>query len=256
MTRAEVGKIIEAAAGPPGGDEGLRLGDPDVNVSGIVVAFMATLDAIAQAAKLNHNLMVVHEQLLYPYEYIQPVSKDQKKWPVNRARLDALGDAGIGVYRAHGMADKFCILDDFGKILNLPEPVVRDGFYRVYDVQPTPVAQVVDRARQRLGMPHLRVTGAMDTMVRRIALPWGGLGLSTNVGFLNGLLAYEPDCFIAGETDEYAQRFCQDAGVVLIETGHAASEEPGLEHFARWLGGEIAPIPVHFHGLSPAWTFV
>ncbi len=253
MTRAQVASIIEAAAGPPGDDEGFWHGDPEVNVNGIVVAFMATLEAIAATAKLKYNLLVVHEQLAYPYGAVTP---EQLDWPVNRARLDALAAAGICVYRAHGMADKFCILDDFGKILNLPEAAVKEGFFRIYDVQPTPVAQVVDRARQRLGLPHLRVTGAMDTMVRRIGLPWGGLGLSTNIGFLNGILAYGCDCLIAGETDEYAQRFCQDAGVVLIETGHASSEEPGLEHFAKWLGTQVDPVPVVFHRLSPAWNFV
>jgi putative NIF3 family GTP cyclohydrolase 1 type 2 len=253
VTRADVAKIIEAAAGPPGSDEGFWHGDPEVNVHGIVVAFMANLDAIARTAKLKFDFLVVHEQLAYPYGDVTPA---QLEWPVNRARLDALTAAGIGVYRAHGMLDKFCILDDFGKLLNLPEAAVNEDFYRVYNVQATPVAQVVDRARQRLGLPHLRVTGAMDTMVRRIGLAWGGLGLSVNVAFLNSILAYGCDCLIAGETDEYAQRFCQDAGVVLIETGHSSSEEPGLEHFAGWLGEQVDPVPVVFHRLSPAWNFV
>ncbi|MBC7287130.1 MAG: Nif3-like dinuclear metal center hexameric protein, partial [Armatimonadetes bacterium] len=106
------------------------------------------------------------------------------------------------------------------------------------------------------GLSHLRVTGPLDKIVRRVALPWGGLGLSLNVAFLNELLAYGPDCFIAGETDEYAQRFCQDAAVVMIETGHAVSEEPGLENFARWLAEKVRPVPVVFHRLSPAWTVV
>lgn len=256
MTAREIGQMIEGLAPPPGADEGFRLGDPGVEVTGVLVCWMCTLEAVSRATDEGCNLIVTHEQLHYPHVLPQPTLEGAMTWPVNHARITALAKHDLVVYRAHGILDRFCILDEFGRTLNLPEPSVRDGYYRVYDVQPTPVVQVVERAKQRLGLAYLRVTGSLDNMVRRIGLPWGGLGLSVNVGFLNGLLAYGPDCLIAGETDEYAQRFCQDAGVVLIETGHAASEEPGLEYFTRWLAEQLEPTKVVFHCLSPAWAVV
>jgi putative NIF3 family GTP cyclohydrolase 1 type 2 len=256
MLAREIAGIIEDLAAPRGGDEGFRFGNPEAEVSGVLVCWMCTLEAMARAVDEKCNVIITHEQLHYPYTFRESTLEESLTWPVNYARVQALAKNDLTVYRAHGMLDRFCILDDFGKALNLPEPVVKEGYYRIYDVQPTPVVQVVERAKQRLGLAHLRVTGSVDNMVRRIGLPWGGLGLSVNIGFLNGLLAYGPDCLIAGETDEYAQRFCQDAGVVLIETGHAVSEEPGLEKFAKWLGERIEPTKVVFHRLSPAWTAV
>ncbi|MCX7600193.1 MAG: Nif3-like dinuclear metal center hexameric protein [Armatimonadetes bacterium] len=256
MRCSDVATLIEELAPPRGNDEGFRFGDPGAEVRKIMVAWMATLEVIGAAAQADCNLLIVHEELHFPYSHISPGLENFLCWPVNRARIEALAKAEITVYRAHGMLDRFCILDDFGKALNLPEPTVAEGYFRIYDVQPTPVVQVAERAKQRLKLPHLRVTGALDNMVRRIGLAWGGLGLSLNVGFLNDILRYQPDCLIAGETDEYAQRFCQDAGVVLIETGHAASEEPGLKHFAEWLAKNIEPVPVLFHRLCSAWVVV
>lgn len=252
----QVAELIEALAPPPASDEGFRFGNPEAEVTGILVCWMCTIEAIRRAIDEGCNLIITHEQLHYPYTFREPTLENAMTWPVNLARISALASHGIAVYRAHGILDRHCILDDFAKALNLPEPSVREGYFRIYDVQPTPLAQVVERAKRRLGLSHLRVTGSLDNMVQRIGLPWGGLGLSVNVGFLNGLLRYHPDCFIAGETDEYAQRFCQDAGVALIETGHAASEEPGLENFARWLAGQVEPVKVVFHRLSPAWVSV
>ncbi len=256
MKCSDIAALIEELAPPPAPDEGFRFGDPEAEVRKVAGAWMATVEAIEAAASDGCNLLVVHEELHYPSSFLSPGLENTLTWPVNRARITALAKAGMTVYRAHGMLDRFCILDDFGRALNLPEPSVAEGFFRLYDVQPTPVAQVVDRARQRLNLSHLRVTGPLDNMVRRLGLAWGGLGLSVNVGFLNDIMRYAPDCLIAGETDEYAQRFCEDLGVVMIETGHAASEEPGLEHFATWLGERAAPVPVVFHRLPPAWTVV
>ncbi|MGD9517895.1 MAG: Nif3-like dinuclear metal center hexameric protein [Armatimonadota bacterium] len=256
MLAKEIAGILEELAPPRGGDEGFRFGNPETEVRGVLVCWMCTLDAIGRAVDEGCNLIITHEQLHYPSTSGGATLESCMTWPVNQARLSALAKGDVTVYRAHGMLDRFCLLDDFGRVLNLPEPAVAEGYYRIYDVQPTPVIQVVERAKQRLGLSHLRVTGSLDNMVRRIGLPWGGLGLSVNIVFLNGLLEYHPDCLIGGETDEYAQRFCQDAGVVLIETGHAVSEEPGLEHFAQWLAERLAPTPVVFHGLSPAWTIV
>jgi len=256
MTCREIAKVIEQMAGEPGPDEGFRFGNPDIKASGVAVCWMATLEAISCAAEQGCNMIVCHEQLEVPYTFRRSQEADWLCWPVNRDRLEALARNNMVVYRAHGMLDRYCVLDDFGELLNLPEPTVREGFIRIYDVQPTPLALVVERAKQRTGLRHLRVTGALDNMVRRIGLAWGGLGLSLNIGFVARLIEYGVDCIIAGETDEYAQRFCQDAKVALVETGHAASEEPGLKHFARDLSQELPDVKVIFCPLSNAWQVV
>ncbi len=256
MTCREVAQVIEEMAGPPGPDEGFRFGNPNQQTTGVLVCWMATLEAISAAEQHACNMIVCHEQLEYPYPFRRSAEADWLSWPVNRDRLAALARIGAAVYRAHGMLDRLNVLDDFARLLNLPQPSESEGFIRIFDVQPTPLAQVVDRAKQRTGMSHLRVTGALDNMVRRIGLAWGGLGLSLNISFVRSLVERGVDCIIAGETDEYAQRFCMDAGVALIETSHSASEEFGLERFAEALSGRLQGLKVVFHRLSPPFAVV
>ena len=102
-------------------------------------------------------------------------------------------------------------------------------------------------------MKHLRVCGDPQRIVKCPALPWGGLGLSVNVGFIEGLLQYRPDVLIAGESDEYAMVYAIDADIPLIETSHAASENPGLRHFTEHLAASSPGLKVVFHECPVPW---
>ena len=102
-------------------------------------------------------------------------------------------------------------------------------------------------------MDCVRVTGDSQRVVSRVGLPWGGLGLSVNVGFIEALLGYDPDVLIAGESDEYAMFYCLDADVPLIETSHAGSENFGLARFAQQLAQHFPGLRVVFHRCPVPW---
>ena len=67
------------------------------------------------------------------------------------------------------------------------------------------------------------------------------------------LLRHSPDVLIAGECDEYAFRFTQDADVPMIETGHSLSENPGLEMFAGVLGAQFPGVRVVYCPVGCPW---
>ncbi len=217
---------------------------------------MAGVDAIQTAVDSHCNLIVAHEELQFPYTFRDPALHRHMSWPVNHARFSGLAKHDLSVYRAHGQLDRFCILDAFGEKLGLPEPVVREGYFRVYDIEPVTVRELAARVKERVEMRWLRVSGDLDRTVRRVGAPWGGLGLSVNVSFINGLLAYDPDVLVAGECDEYAFRFTQDADIPMIETGHSVSENPGLARFATILQAQFADVPVVYLGQPCPWQTV
>ena len=66
--------------------------------------------------------------------------------------------------------------------------------------------------------------GNPDRLIRRIALAFGGIGLSSNLGCWEDHRDLAPDVFIAGEMDEMAMHYVADSGFAAIETGHAVSE--------------------------------
>ena len=253
MTARELAAYIEGLSPGRGAEEGFRFGAPDVAVAGVLVTWMATLLAIAAAATAGCNFLLAHEALLYPYKFADDRCLS---WPVNAARLAALARHGLVLYRAHGMLDRHCILDDFRRQLGLPEPVVSEGCIRICEIEPATVADLARRTKAAVGLANVRVCGDPQRVVRRVGLPWGGLGLSVNVGFVEQLREHHPDVLIAGESDEYAMHFCRDAGMALIETSHVASENEGLRHFAAELQARFADLKVVFYDAGVPWQMI
>ncbi len=254
VTAAVVAEFIEGLAMKPKSDEGFKFGDPQASVTGILVCWMCTLPAIQQAVSEECNMIVCHEEMHYPYAAFEPGLEKYLTWTVNRQRIQGLSHAEITVYRAHGMLDHYCILDDFAAELGLGSPAVSEGFYRIYDIEPRTVAQLTEQVKETMDMDCIRVTGDPAREVSRVGLPWGGLGLSVNISFIEGLLAYHPDVLIAGETDEYAMFYCRDADVPLIEASHAGSENFGLAHFADDLAAAMPGTKVVFHRCAVPWN--
>ena len=156
----DVQRYIASLVTDQGKDEGLRFGDPNAAVSGVLVAWMATPEAIRAATENALNLMVVHEALFYPYESLDKGGTPEfLTWQTNLRRLELLARHGITVIRAHGTLDQFCIFDDFAALLGLGEPVVvESGLIKVYEIAPVTLGELARRVRARTGMPGLRVT--------------------------------------------------------------------------------------------------
>lgn len=250
----QIAEFVESLGPGLRSDEGFKFGNPQDLVTGVLVCWMTTLKALKHAAAQGCNMVICHEEMHYPYASVQPGLEKYLTWTVNRRRFRLLSEHNITVYRAHGTLDDFCILDDFSEVLGLGQPAVSEGFFRVYDIAPQTVGELAEEVKGRLAMKYLRVCGAPERMVKRVGLPWGGLGLSVNVSFIEGLLQYGCDVLIAGEADEYAMFYAMDADVPLIETSHAGSENYGLRHFAEHLVANFPGVKVVFHECPVPWV--
>lgn len=240
-------------------DEGVVFGDPTAEVKGILVCWMGTVAAVRRAREVGANTIISHEAIFFPYPGIRAGGPptDHLSWCCNRQRIEALCATGINVLRLHGTMDRLHIFDEFPVALGFPEPVLRDDLIRIYEFPATPIREMVRRVKERLKMDYVRVSNCdLDRPVRRVALPLGGLSLFVNVGSLANLARYSPDLFIAGETDEYALQFAIDAGIPLIETSHAVSENPGVRVFAERLAADLSPLPVTYFQNDRAWMVV
>jgi putative NIF3 family GTP cyclohydrolase 1 type 2 len=111
-----------------------------------------------------------------------------------------------------------------------------------------------------LEMDGLRVSGAdegfvdMDRRVKRVGLPWGGMGLFVNVGYQQQLIDQGCDVFIAGETDNYGFRFAQECGIPMIETSHEVSENRGLAHFTEMQAEAFPQMEFRFFENPCVWS--
>jgi putative NIF3 family GTP cyclohydrolase 1 type 2 len=241
MTARNVVHFIEDQVPQLSGEEGFQYGDPEAEVAGVVICWMATVPALRFAADHGCNLVIAHEATFQPDD-----SQRQYEWVPNRARREILDAHRIALFRSHWSADTICIFDEFARLLGLGEVSRGEGFYRVFAIEPTTVRRLADRAKQAMGLETIRVAGDLDKVVSRVGLAWGGLGLYSNVGFLQKILENGADVAIGGESDDIAMRFALDSDLPFIETGHSVSENPGLRILSQQLAGAFPRLKVLF----------
>ena len=249
---------IEGLTGHPlRRDEGVQHGSAQREIKRALVSWMATAEALSYAGQGGFQLVLAHESLYYPYDtYIrQDNPPGWENWRTNRQRRELLERHQLVLLRAHGSLDEICIFDDFAALLGLGSPVQANGLAKVYEIAPSPLAELVAGVKRRTGMSALRVSApkGMKQVVQRVGLPWGGLGLFVNVGYQQQVMEMGCDVLIAGEGDDYGFRFSAECGIPMIETGHEISENPGLEHFSRMLQERFSEIEVKFYECRPSW---
>ena len=242
---------------PLNNDEWLFNGNRDRRINGVTACWMASPDAIRAAGEAGHELLIGHESLFFPYNAPKApnLPKGWETWQTNRQRRELLEAYDTAFLRLHGSVDEICIFNDFADLLELGEPIVAEGFVKVFEIPPTPLADLVAHVKTCLAMPAVRVsiTEGMNQIVHRVGLPWGGLGLFVNVGYQQSLIEQGCDVFIAGETDNYGFRFSQEVGIPMIETSHELSENPGLRRFTGMLQTTFPGVSFSFYENPCVW---
>lgn len=258
----DVEKMVERMTGHSlGSDEGIHYGESDRVIEKMTVCWMATPEAIRYSGKRGDDLILCHESLYQPYgaNYTKDVPPEWENWLVNVQRNELLDEYGLSCLRIHGSADSICIYDVFAENLGLGEPVVTiDPVRKVFEIPECALGSLVERVKSTFNMPSIRVAmaGDLEQKVKRVGLPWGGLGLSVNVAYQEFLVEQGCDVFIAGESDNYGMRFAQECGISMIETSHEVSENHGLRKFARIIAEEFPELDVDFYENHRVWTMM
>ncbi len=235
MRVKELLEYAAANAGALGREDGVREGDPNAEVNGVLVCFMATVDALQTARREGCNLVVTHETPFLPMAGISRVPEDWREWSVNKARIREIEDGGLTVVRLHSSLDRWLIYDTFRELLGLPPDGEGQGYGKVYSAEPAPLRAWIERAKTAAGLNQVRFIGDPERVVSRVGLPFGGLSLFVNIGCVEKMVRGGADLLIGGESDEHALLYMADAGVAFIELGHAATENPGLRRFSELL---------------------
>jgi putative NIF3 family GTP cyclohydrolase 1 type 2 len=253
MRAREVQDFLIALSPPLGGEEGFRFGDPSVEVAGILVTWMATLDAIRSAADSRRNLIVCHEDPFFPYSGAGAL-ETSITWRVNRERIRLCAGHGITILRAHGTLDRTCVVDEFARAAGLRGSDFREeGLARTFTIPEIALAAFAEQVRANLGLPRVRVVGDLDRRITKVGVAVGGIGLSFNIAFWETLLRHGAQVVLTGETDEYAMHYAADNDIGIVETTHAISENPGLRRFCDVLRERFPEVPVEFFECGVAW---
>lgn len=246
-----IDKLIEPAGKFESTTDLLVKGSANLDVKGIVIAFMLTQEVLEQAISLGANLIITHEGPFYSHQnWKETYSKD----PICLAKLQLIEEANISIFRFH---DYFHRYDPDGIMVGLIRKLEWEKYTEEYQLTATTltipkqsVTEIAKYIKAKLGAPFVRVVGDLSMKCKRIGLLAGyrGGGELVIPLFQNQDL----DLIIAGEGPEWeSPEYVRDAihqgkKKALILIGHAVSEEPGMEYLKALMEADFPHIPVYY----------
>lgn len=244
MTAAQVAERIRGNIGTwrEKTIDGLKAGNPETTVTGIVTTVMATRRVLARAVELKRNLIVTQEPVFYN-------ANDE---PGNRAS-DAVYLAKKAYIEQHGLV-VFRLADHWNA--RQPDPRVAAlaralswegaGTNGVFTIRETTLSGLAAQVRERLQIRGgLRSLGAPGMRIRSALLIPGTADVPTVMARLK-----DADVIIAGEPREWEVvpylLDSREAGAskALLSVGRVVSEEPGMKACAEWLKTLVPEVPV------------
>lgn len=236
----EIVEVIEKLA-PPGlasdwDNSGLQVGDPDVDVSRVLVALDPLPEVIAEAMRGKCGLVLAHHPLFF-----RPLKKLDLSYGQG-AVVKAAVRAGVAIYSAHTSLDRIPdgVSGTLADRLGIRKTTVleqADGWPKGYGygkvgelARKTTAAAFAIAAKDALGVASVRIIGDPDRSVKKVAV-CGGSGSDLT----GAALASGADCFVTGDVKYHEALSALDAGLAVLDVGHFGSELPVVERMAGLL---------------------
>ena len=218
---------------------GIQVGDPDADVTGVLLCTDATEAVIAEAIGLGYNLVISHHPLIF-----RGLKKIMGRTPVERTVAMAIKH-DITIYSAHTnmdsawqgvsfrMADKIgmtdvVFLDDNRVDAYGEQGSTSAGCGVIGNIEPTPASEVLKRVKAAFEVGAVRYCGDPGTIVTRVAL-CGGAG-----GFLiDKAVEMGAQLYVTADM-RYHDFLDNGKRIVVADIGHYESE-----HFTKEIFLEI-----------------
>lgn len=206
-------------------NSGFLVGSASQEVTGVLFALDVTEPVIDEALTLGAQLIVTHHPLL-----MNPVrtltDADYESRLVRR-----LARENISFIAAHTNLDQAPggVNDTLAELCGLIG-VTGDEFFRC-GLLPEPVTayEYADLLKERL-RTDVRLIGPGNTLIRKVGLCSGSGGSEWPRAAETGC-----DAFVSGEIKHHFGLAMADSGIIGLECGHFATEEPGIRALASAL---------------------
>jgi putative NIF3 family GTP cyclohydrolase 1 type 2 len=236
-----------------------KAGNPDVEVKGIAVTMMATLDVLQRAAAAGQNLIITHEPTFYNH-LDKPDELEQKENdPVLAAKRAFIQEHNLVIWRFH---DHWHRMKRDGIEAGMAHALDWERFQDpgnqyLFAIRETDLEHLAADLKSRFKIHVMRVVGDPKLKVKKVALVPGSSGFAKEtraleISDVQVLVTGEPREW---ETVEYvADAVSEGKPKALIILGHIPSEQAGMEECARWLKTFVSEVPVEFvPAREPFW---
>ncbi|MBD5268229.1 MAG: Nif3-like dinuclear metal center hexameric protein [Bacteroides sp.] len=202
---------------------GLQVGNPDMDVSAVLLCLDVTEDVLAEARRRQCNMIVSHHPLLF-----SGLKRISGNTPTERIVIEALRH-NIAIYASHTNLDSASegVSYEIARMLNMtnlkvlcPNPSdPSTGLGIIGDITPTPKLEFLRKTKETLDIPHLRYSAqSPQIVIRRVAL-CGGSGAS----MIKDAIAAGADALLTGDL-KYHDYTSYGYAILLADIGHYESE--------------------------------
>ncbi len=244
----------------------LMAGSWDMEMKGIAMTFMATVDVIKKATALGANLIITHEPTWF-------TGMDETDWLVGDEvylrKKQLIEETGVAIWRFHDhmhFDQQDGIYRGFDQETGWAQyrmPILYDPagpaflkgrFDGCYEIPKTTLRGLCEELKQSIGMTVMRVIGDPDMPVSRVGVLPGGGSLGLGVEQMPMLLMRRRnlDVILCGDITEWTlPAYVRDAAQLglnkaIIVLGHERSEEPGMKRLGEWMKDIAGDIPLYF----------
>lgn len=225
---------------------GFQVGDPEADVTGVLLCTDVTEEVISEAISLGYNMVVSHHPLIF-----HPLKKLLGRNHVERMVATALRE-GVTIYSGHTnvdnapggvswvMADKLSMTS----VELLVGHEARDGRQVgcgvIGNIVPMSGTELLARLRDAFGVAAIRYSGPVGHTVERVAL-CGGAGAF----LLDTALQQGAQAFVTADI-RYHEYMTADDRLLLADIGHFESEQYTKELFFAAIRGKNPNFAVAF----------
>lgn len=218
---------------------GLMVGEPESEISAILIALDLTWEVLNEAKRKGCNAVVTHHPLIFTG--MKAIRTDQ---PEGRILARALSDR-LAIIACHTNLDKVpggvseMLAAHLGLVNSrvlVPDPAVtelsRIGFGRIGDL-PAPLAfeDFTRLIREKLDLQVVKIAGPPPAEITTVAV-CGGSGSE----LAPAAMAAGAQVYLSGEIKHSMARWAESVGFCLVDGGHFATENvmvPGLAKLIR-----------------------
>ncbi len=224
---------------------GFRFGNPEIDVTGIGVAWYLAMEVIEQSIKQGLNLLLIHEPMLF-YENNVPwhTCLLPETNPVNLKKKQLLIENRICVYTAHSNWDlqkSVGMQPTFAKALGFTKEIKRDIAVGIYRVKAMPFSNLINKVKTATGLKHMRIQGDRDKLITTVVVGFGNMGFA-----IDAILANCADAGIFGELGEFSFIAARESDIAIIETSHLVSESIGFHSVVDVMKKKLPGMKIEF----------
>ncbi|MCH5231493.1 MAG: Nif3-like dinuclear metal center hexameric protein [Muribaculaceae bacterium] len=224
---------------------GLQVGNPDMDVTAILLCLDVNEDILKEAQERECNLIVSHHPLIF-----KGLKSLTGADATQRLVIEAL-QKGISVYSAHTNLDSVWdgVSHEIARKLDIKNLKVlqeqpedpKAGLGVVGDIKPLPKIEFLRKVKETFKVAALKYSAQSPSVVVRRVAVCGGAGAS----LIHSAIKAKADILVTGDV-KYHDFTTYGSEIIIADIGHYESELCSREILSRVIREKCPYIPIYF----------